>query len=432
MNDFAVCDFCAKPSVEFLRGAKVSKDHWKFIAVDFKIPYNSSHTKAQLKSLVLETLIKQGILPESVLDFDASNDSDCDCISDLGATALEAAEGSVNVGEFLENCGETDVSEPVGNLSEDQVKFKKRELEEMSERRKWERESFDLVTKHKQESRDADLKREIKLKQEEARLAIERKREEMKIELEFEREKVKLQVQLLEARKKSEEIPNKVNTFDISKNSLLVSSFDEDDPESFFDSFEKLAKQLGWEERYWSVLVQTKFVGKARLIYNNLSSDDSKIYEVVKNTILLAYDQVQETYRQRFRSCQKSPDTTFIEFAEELSRLFEKWLKPSGARDYESLKNLMLLDQFKFRVPPDLRMYLEEREVTNFNQAAKLADTYFMTHRRSFAFRQNNVKGFSGSQYPAISGGGRSAAPGNYEPERLFGSDIKAIFCALL
>ena len=297
MSDFAVCEFCANPSVELLRDAKVSKDHWKFIAVNFKIPYNSSHTKAQLKSLVLETLIKQGILPDSVLDFDASNDSDCDCISDLGATALEPAEGSVNVGEFLENCGETYVNEPVGNLSEDQVKFKKRELEEMSERRKWERESFDLVTKHKQESRDADLKREIKLKQEEARLAIERKREEMKIELEFEREKVKLQVQLLEAQTKSEQMPNRMNTFDISENSLLVSSFDEDDPESFFDSFEKLAKQLGWEERYWSILVRTKSVGKARLIYNNLSSDDSKIYEVGQNTISLAYDEVQETYR---------------------------------------------------------------------------------------------------------------------------------------
>ena len=90
----------------------------------------------------------------------------------------------------------------------------------------------------------------------------------------------------------------------------------------------------------------------------------------------------------------------------------------------------MLLDQFKFRVPPDLRMYLEEREVTNFNQAAKLADTYFMTHRRSFTFRQNNVKGFSGSQYPAISGGGRSAAPGYYEPETLLNPDVKAVFCA--
>ena len=76
----------------------------KFIAVDFKIPYNSSHTKAQLRSHVLETLIKQGLLPDFVLDYDASNDSDCEFISDLGATAQEPTERNVNVGECLDNC----------------------------------------------------------------------------------------------------------------------------------------------------------------------------------------------------------------------------------------------------------------------------------------------------------------------------------------
>ena len=234
------------------------------------------------------------------------------------------------------------------------------------------------MAQHKREVRQLDLEKEIKLREEEARIAVERKRKEMELELEFEREKVKIQLSLLENRSKSKEPSNntslEIKPFDISKNSILVGSFDEDDPEAFFESFEKLAKQLEWNKKYWSVLIQTKLVGKARIIYNNLNAKDSQDYDVVKSTVLLAYDQVQETYRQNFREHQKSPNVTFIEFAEELSRLFDKWLKSSGVTDFSSLKNLMLLDQFKFRTHPDLRVYLDEREVRDLREAARLAD----------------------------------------------------------
>ena len=274
-------------------------------------------------------------------------------------------------------------------------------------------ESFGLVSQQKQRAQELALERGIRLKETEARIAIEMKKQELKLTLEFEQEKAKLQAQITESQNKNLNSLH-VEKFDISKSAQLVGSFQESDPEAFFEAFEKFACQLEWEKKYWSVLVQTKFTGKARVICNNLSYDDSKDYDFIKKTVLLAYDQVQETYRQRFRSFRKSSDCTFIEYAEELTRLFGKWLKASGVKDYESLKNLMLLDQFKFRAPPDLRIYLEEKEVKTLNEAARLADMYSITHRRNLTSGSNiNVKGFSGIRNFEVSGGDRRPVSNN-------------------
>ena len=107
--------------------------------------------------------------------------------------------------------------------------------------------------------------------------------------------------------------------------------------------------------QFWTVMVQTKFTGRARQVYNNLSSEDSKDYETVKKTVLLAYDQVAETYRQRFRKAQKPQTSTYIEYMDDLSRLFDKWLKSLEVTTFNSLRELMLSDQFKFRVPPEIK-----------------------------------------------------------------------------
>ena len=47
------------------------------------------------------------------------------------------------------------------------------------------------------------------------------------------------------------------------------------------------------------------------------------------------------------------------------------WIKAAGVKDFETLKELMQLDQFKYRVPTDLRLYIGELDITSFSRAAK-------------------------------------------------------------
>lgn len=58
-----------------------------------------------------------------------------------------------------------------------------------------------------------------------------------------------------------------------------------------------------------------------------------------------------EAYRQRFRNHRKTGQQTYVEFAREKGILFDKCLAASKVPDFNSLKDLMMLEEFKNCVP---------------------------------------------------------------------------------
>ena len=70
--------------------------------------------------------------------------------------------------------------------------------------------------------------------------------------------------------------------------------------------------------------MQSTIVGKAREAYAALTIEKSSQYNLVKAAVLKAYELVPEAYRQRFRNAIKSNDQTFVEFAREKERLFNR------------------------------------------------------------------------------------------------------------
>lgn len=81
-----------------------------------------------------------------------------------------------------------------------------------------------------------------------------------------------------------------------------------------------------------------------------LSVEDSLRYDKVKSAILRTYELVPEAYRQR--SLKKSPPT-FVEFAREKGILFDRWCLASIATDFSSLRELILLEEFRNRSRED-------------------------------------------------------------------------------
>ena len=53
------------------------------------------------------------------------------------------------------------------------------------------------------------------------------------------------------------------------------------------------------------MLLQSVLTGKAQEVYSALSIDQSSNYDMVKSTILQAYEVVPEAYRQKFRDTKK-------------------------------------------------------------------------------------------------------------------------------
>ncbi|XP_068246894.1 uncharacterized protein [Palaemon carinicauda] len=108
-----------------------------------------------------------------------------------------------------------------------------------------------------------------------------------------------------------------------------VPKFDESDVVEFFIAFEKVAANFNWSEDKWAFMAQTAFSGKALKAWASLSLEDSKDYAKVKEAVLRIYEMVPEAYRVKFRDSRKSSNQTFVEFAREMEKHFENWLRSS-------------------------------------------------------------------------------------------------------
>ena len=68
---------------------------------------------------------------------------------------------------------------------------------------------------------------------------------------------------------------------------------------------------------------------------------------MLKAAVLRTYSLVPEAYRQRFRAYRKFHDKTFVEFASEKETLFYRWLKATEVSDFESVCELVFMEEFK-------------------------------------------------------------------------------------
>uniref|UniRef100_A0A8C1TD20 Gypsy retrotransposon integrase-like protein 1 n=1 Tax=Cyprinus carpio TaxID=7962 RepID=A0A8C1TD20_CYPCA len=185
------------------------------------------------------------------------------------------------------------------------------------------------------------------------------------------------------------DINSVTGTFDVGKYITLVPNFRETEVDSYFNAFERIATSLCWPKEVWTILLQCKLVGKAQEVFSTLPLEESLKYDTVKLAILRAYELVPEAYRQRFRNHKKHSSSTFVEFAREKSALLDKWCNTSKVDDFVSLRELILLEDFKGCLPERVVVYLNEQKVSSLSHAAVLADEFVLTHKTVFSSRMD-------------------------------------------
>ena len=99
-------------------------------------------------------------------------------------------------------------------------------------------------------------------------------------------------------------------------------------------------------------------------------------YDAVKSEILRAYKLVPEAYRQKFRDRRKAQSQTYVEFAREKGVLFDKWSTTCKVNYFNSLRELILVEDFKKCLPECIVVYINEQKVIVSSEAAVLADEY--------------------------------------------------------
>ena len=102
--------------------------------------------------------------------------------------------------------------------------------------------------------------------------------------------------------------------------------------------------------------------------YAGLSGEKAVSYDEVKAAVLHRFDMNEETYERRFRSDHKKMEENW---GSRLTDHFTQWTKDQPM----PVEELMVLDQFLYGVPEDLRVRLKERSPGSLQQAMKLADS---------------------------------------------------------
>ncbi|XP_014896674.1 uncharacterized protein LOC106952820 [Poecilia latipinna] len=239
---------------------------------------------------------------------------------------------------------------------------------------------------------------------EERKLALQEKRlaheqEEKRLAHELEVKKLSLEAERLKLRSEGRLSGGSVNPSQggdgFSGHNLvnmlkLLPKFNEQDPDVFFSLFEDMAEDNDWSDLDCSMLLQSVLVGKAQEAYVSLASAERKVYKSVKEAVLKAYKLVPEHYRQQFRNCRKAVKQSNTDLVRELNTQFYRWLSAEGVDDFESLRDLMVLEQFKNIIPDRVAICINEQKVKTAAKAAVLADEYVLTHK---GVRDSNLKG---------------------------------------
>ena len=200
-----------------------------------------------------------------------------------------------------------------------------------------------------------------------------------KRERERERERISIKNEANQPKQKIE------YNFDVTKHIRLVPPFQERKVDKYFLHFEKVAENLNWPKQHWTLLLQSVLIGKGREIYTQLGVEQSHHYETVKELILKGYELVPEAYRQKFRNCKKDSNQTHVEFARNKEQLFDRWCCSKKIdQNYDKVRQLMLVEEFKRCIQSDVKTFLDEKQVETLEEAARLADDYYLTHKVSF------------------------------------------------
>ena len=377
---FKLSDFTASPSQELLDLAKKSD------LLDIADHYGLPNIKKTMLKHEIKNILIQFFVDEEIFDSSATSQI-LVTQTDLQLRELEIKR-QVEIEKIRLEHEERLRREK--EEREERIRAENAEREERLRREKEERE--DRIRLETLEREDKLLRQKIEMEEREREKQREMEREKLEQQERIEIEKEKLQFELkmkeleLEGKSKSKPLPlDSGKFFDVTKHIRLVPPFQEKEVDKYFLHFEKVAENLKWPREHWTLLLQSVVIGKAREIYTQLSLEQSSDYDKVKELILKAYELVPEAYRQKFRDCRKEPNQTHVEFARTKEQLFDRWCssKKVGS-DHEKLRQLMLVEEFKWCINSDVRAFLNEKEVENLDVAARLADDYSLTHKTSF------------------------------------------------
>ncbi|GFW98974.1 SCAN box domain-containing protein [Trichonephila clavipes] len=137
----------------------------------------------------------------------------------------------------------------------------------------------------------------------------------------------------------------------------ITTKFDEkhDEISSYLINFERKAELAQVPKKDWVAYLLAVLPAELSNMLARELTERANNYDFVKDLILKRYRLNSEKLKQCFYRHQKSAEKSWRNYAHELNSYFAEWIAELQVKTFEQLKDLLITEQLKYRVPAEVR-----------------------------------------------------------------------------
>jgi len=126
----------------------------------------------------------------------------------------------------------------------------------------------------------------------------------------------------------------------------------------FFRRVKQLFQTYVIPEDFQANVISPYLSDKARAVVNKLSPEITAVYKEVKAAILKEFKLSPNSYLERFNTCAKTGDETYVAFASTLRGLLQYYLDSRNVSQFDKLCELLVCDRVKSTLSENCMRYI--------------------------------------------------------------------------
>lgn len=277
-------------------------------------------------------------------------------------------------------------------VEKQRLAFEVRKWEQQFQLEKWKREQEVELEKQRIEQENQRLEQEKQQREQEReqeKQKREQEREQEKQRLDFEKQKAeyerekwkaeredKIRREEVEQKRREEDIKRqdaKEKKADEKKNdaatrakkygeairgSIIPMGVDALDAIVFFKRAEQLFVDYEIPKEFQSKVISPFLSAKAKVVLSKLTPETTAVYDDMKAAILRELKLSASTYLERFNTCCKAGDETYVSYASKLRCLLDYYLDSRDVTEFEKLCELLVCDRIKSTLSENCLKYI--------------------------------------------------------------------------
>ncbi|GFS75885.1 SCAN box domain-containing protein [Trichonephila clavipes] len=200
----------------------------------------------------------------------------------------------------------------------------------------------------------------------------------------------------------------------------ITTKFDEkhDEISLYLINFERKAELAQVPKKDWVAYLLAVLPAELSNMLAREPTERANNYDFVKDSILKRYRLNSEKLKQCFYRHQKSAEKSWRNYVHELNSYFTEWIAELQVKTFEQLKDLLITEQLKYRVPAEVREHFLDDWIklkTPYELAEKLDEyeSIKQSFRREIP-KKNSYKFQVGVNY---SGARPKETPKDFKPQ---------------